>query len=188
MQKRAVLISGVPGTGKTTLMKAIIEKFGGLYNSFEPVEFVKLVSSLHHKEHHLHVIGKYDDSDDIFQGTDKLSMAVMPQFKQFVESHQPNLLIEGDRLVGSATIDFLIENGYDLNLIILKAPQETLLERYTQRGSNQDEKFLKAKKTKVSNLETRLDLMMEGIISTVDHKTPEDTEKLSEVVYKYFKD
>ena len=47
----------------------------------------------------------------------------------------------------------------DLLVVYLKAPKETLEQRYKDRGSDQSEQFLRGRETKYSNLLSNFDLM-----------------------------
>lgn len=186
MNKKALLLCGVPGTGKTTITKRMIEVLGG-FSSFEikePIQLVRLMES-----DKLVIIGTYDDSDDVFQGGDRLSMAVQPKFQEYVEQEQPErLFIEGDRLVGNKTIDFLLEQDYEVLLFQIQAPKELLKERYEQRGSNQPEQFLKAKETKISNMTTRMDLLMDDAILSKFNRTSEELEENVKLIIDFIND
>ena len=73
MANRIIAIGGEPASGKTTLMKSILKNFSlkkfkygfvrGYYND------------------NIYFIGIYNN--DVFSGTDKLSMAVQPHFVKF---------------------------------------------------------------------------------------------------------
>ena len=164
---KSVLLCGVPGTGKTTATKHMIEELGG-YDSFTQVEPVKLVRCMKHNTiENFYVMGVYDDSGEVFQGTDRLSMAVQPAFEEFIRNEKPTLFVEGDRLVGNKTIDFLLDMGYTVDVVALTAEAEELQRRYAERGSDQSEKFIRSKETKVSNIMSRLDLILEDRITEI---------------------
>lgn len=176
---KAVLLAGIPGTGKTTIAKEFIRRTGGFqnYKATEPVQLVNVLQN-----YAIHVVGKYDDSEDVFQGTDKLSMAVSPNFQEFVKTYNPSVLfIEGDRLVGNKTIDFLLEAGYDIKVIVLEVSDDTRVARYKERGSDQSDQFIKSKMTKVSNISSRMDLIMEDRIETMVN---ENSASLDNIVSK----
>lgn len=174
--KQAILLAGIPGTGKTTIAKALIESLGG-FSKFSNEEPVQLVNCL--KSEDLVIIGKYDDSEEVFQGTDRLSMAVSPNFQKYIEEFSPErLFIEGDRLVGNKTIDFLLEVGYNTNVLVVEVPDDVRLARYRERGSDQSEKFIQSKITKVSNISSRLDLIMEDSITTMSNVDSSDLERI----------
>ena len=182
--KKAVLVSGIPGTGKSRIAKSLINVLQVLGEE----NYFKEALVVGHKVSGLTIIGDYSDKGETFPGGDKLSMAVSPEFQEYVKKHSPNLFIEGDRLVGNKTIDFLLEEGYDLRVIILKVPQEIVHQRYIQRGSHQDPTFLKSKATKVSNISSRMDLNMDGILVEMDHVTNFDTNEIMEFVCNFMKE
>jgi broad-specificity NMP kinase len=183
--KKAILMCGVPGTGKTTMTKNMIKIFGG-FDGFTVEQPEKLVRALKHKDKNFYILGVYDDSDEVFQGTDKLSMSVQPDFEKFVKTESPSFFVEGDRLVGNKTIDFLIDNGYDIKLVVLDCPDEVLSERYASRGSNQSETFLKSKKTKVSNMTSRMDLIFEERIHNFDTSKEKESEACLQFIERFF--
>ena len=90
MLHKCVAIGGVPATGKTTLMKKILTKF--TYQNFK----FGLLRGHFIKEKNLVIMGIYNN--DIFCGTDKLSMAVNKDFIKYVKLNKRNILFEGDRL------------------------------------------------------------------------------------------
>ena len=74
---KIIAIGGEPATGKTTLVKSILMRF-------KPLKKFKygLVQGLYNERLKLYIIGVYDGS--IFSGTDKLSMAVQPDFIKLI--------------------------------------------------------------------------------------------------------
>lgn len=177
----ALIIAGVPGTGKTTLMKNIINEHLGTISAFQDELICKLLPSHYNPDYNLHILGKYDDSESVFQGTDRYSMACQPEFPEFLNRIDgANLFFEGDRLFNGKTIDSLFAAGYDISIIVLTA-DSVLEERYKQRGSDQNPQFLKSRKTKIDNLVTRFDLM--GCIEFFPHIDESDTQNLTEYCY-----
>ena len=79
---KVLAIGGEPCSGKTTLIKRFIRESG---MKFEKVKAAKLLDALYCKESNLYIFGIYDDSTDVFQGTDKLSMAVQPSAVEFLD-------------------------------------------------------------------------------------------------------
>ncbi|MFZ9046886.1 MAG: P-loop-containing protein [Cyclobacteriaceae bacterium] len=178
--KKALLIAGAPGTGKTTIMKKVME----MYDGWEQNELAPLVQAMVADKAPT-VIGIYG-GDEVFQGTDRLSMAVQPEFRKWVESSDVDILLEGDRLVSSSNIDFLIEKGYTVKVIVLDVSMDTRNKRYEERGSNQDPTWLASKETKVSKIASRMDMLMDGSLEILPHETPADTELLAQAIYNFF--
>ena len=93
MANRILALGGKPATGKTTLLRDVI-------NTYKP--YIKfnfgLVRGMYFSKHSLYIIGIYDKS--VFSGTDKLSMAVQPDFIRFCSKiTDGKILFEGDRLL-----------------------------------------------------------------------------------------
>jgi broad-specificity NMP kinase len=152
--RKIIAVCGVPGTGKTTLFREFMKNY-----TWERREEAKLVSSEYCKDLNLHILGKYDEGE-VFAGTDKLSLAVQPEFIKWLESSDTNVLWEGDRLTSAKLFEFCANmKGVDFEIIVLKCPDETLKERYGERGSEQSETFLAGRYTKISNIESNFDLM-----------------------------
>lgn len=146
-------IGGEPGSGKTTLMKKIIEHYG-----VEPkYEEFKLVPYL--QKNNIYILGKYEEGE-VFSGTDRMSMAVQPEAIKFLATLPSDavVLYEGDRLFTASFLEHCLEN-YDLKIIYLQTKKETRAERYKDRGSNQNATWLQGRETKISNIMTNMTLM-----------------------------
>lgn len=102
------------------------------------------------------VFGLYDGSEETFQGTDKLSMAVQPDAINFLKDRAKlfpgsNVFFEGDRLF---TLSFLeaCRKTDDLKVFVLQADSAMLNRRYELRGGSQAESFLAGRRTKIMNI------------------------------------
>lgn len=168
--KKIIAICGVPGTGKTTLMRRLIAE-----GQFEFVEPMKLLPSLYDKNSDLYILGKYDN-DEVFAGTDKLSMAVQPVAEKFVSETTSNVMFEGDRLTTYKFFDHLLIVDAELAIIVLSANSSTLDSRYQDRGSNQSEQFLKGRESKISTITTNFDYM--DYVTEFSNETLEDQDKI----------
>ena len=140
---KCIAIGGVPATGKTTLMKKILTKF--TYQNFK----FGLLRGHFIKDKNLIIMGIYNN--DIFCGTDKLSMAVNQDFIKYIKLNKRNILFEGDRLFTLNNIK-LIKESYKTRTIILENDQKTLDSRHLDRNDNQSAQFLKGRITKISNI------------------------------------
>ena len=152
--RKIVAVGGSPGTGKTTLFRKYMEN-----KNMIQVEPAKLVTASCDVEKDLYILGKYEEGET-FAGTDRLSMAVQPPLQEWIASHNSNILFEGDRVFNQSFLEFCMGlPDTELVIVYLKAPKETLEQRYKDRGSDQSEKFLKGRETKYSNLLSNFELM-----------------------------
>lgn len=142
MVKRVIAIGGEPATGKTTLVR----EFKSNYPT-APFKFGQ-VRGEYNKESNLYFIGVFDGS--IFEGTDKLSMSVQPDFIKFLNWCEGVVIYEGDRLFNQSL--FTLE--YPFIKVVLTAEEDTLRRRHNLRGDSQTDTFLKSKRTKINNIMT----------------------------------
>lgn len=160
MRIRLLAIAGAPGVGKTTLMKRLMTSLGG----FPPavarkrglVEYV-LVAPGQTNYGEVIVLGRYG-LGEVFEGTDKLSMAVQPEAERFVNEPPVGIraiIFEGDRLCGSSFLKHCQAAG-DFRLVILKASPNVLRERRSDResetGKQQDPTWLAGRESKVAHI------------------------------------
>ena len=152
--RKIIAVGGRPGTGKTTLFRKYMEG-----KNFQPVEPAKLVSANYETSRDLYILGKYEEGE-VFAGTDRLSMAVQPALQEWIASHNCNVLFEGDRVFNQSFLEFAMAlPDTELHVVYLKAPEDTLKERYADRGSDQSEQFLRGRETKYNNLLSNFELM-----------------------------
>lgn len=172
---RIILIAGEPATGKTTLMKEIIKECG------PSVRFKQgLVEGQHHFRRNLIVLGKYDGGT--FDGTDRLSMAVVPALVKWLEAQDGanDILMEGDRVTSRSLID-QIKGRYSFAGFCLLADKEMIDQRHQARGDAQSEVFLRGRKTKIKNL------LEYGCLTPVKHETPTHTGQLCKTILDLLK-
>lgn len=178
--RKVICLIGEPGTGKTTLFRKFMED-----EVWEAQEPVRLVNTMYSAELDMHIIGKYEEGE-VFAGTDRLSMAVMPEAIKFVETSTSNIMFEGDRLTSAKFFDFLIcLPDAEIKIIIITVPQEVLESRYKERGSEQSETFLKGRRTKINNIRGNFDYM--DYIEVFDNRNLEDQTKILESINSYLK-
>lgn len=136
-----IAIGGVPATGKTTLMRKLMQELG----SWQPYEH-SLVKGHYNLQQDIYVVGIYNN--DTFSGTDKLSMAVQPVFIDWVTTtNGATIIFEGDRLFNQSLF-----NQLACKIFILEADKAMIQTRHALRNDNQTEKFLKAKHTKIAKV------------------------------------
>ena len=172
---KVIGIGGAPGTGKTTAMNLIMENLKG---HIVPFEYLKLVKGYRYIEEKTVILGVYNG--ETFSGTDKLSMAVVPQAIQFIKFFAKlrptwKVIFEGDRLYTKKFFDSIAKKC-DLTLIELYTDEETKQNRYRERKSNQSEKWLKGRKTKLNNVAKDYD------VTRIDNTTIEDLQKIQQIV------
>lgn len=150
---KVIAIGGEPGSGKTTLMKEIINHYGvePKYDAFKLVPYLQ--------KENIYVLGKYEEGE-VFSGTDRMSMAVQPEAIKFLASVPSDsvVLFEGDRLFTASFLEHCLDN-YDLKIVYLSTTKQIREERYKERGSNQNETWLQGRETKISNIMSNMTLM-----------------------------
>jgi len=170
-----IAVGGEPGSGKSTLMKEVINRYGA-----EPhYDSVKLVPFL--KKNNIYVLGKYEEGE-VFSGTDRMSMAVQPEAIKFLATLPDDavVLYEGDRLFTGSFLEHCLEN-YDLSIVYLKTSKSVREERYKERGSNQNETWLQGRETKIANIMSNLTLMFNT--TEVENNNKVEQEKVLEHIY-----
>ena len=159
MAQRIIAIGGEPASGKSTLMKRILKEHMPL-KTFT----YGLVRGLYSKQHDTYFIGIYDNS--VFCGTDKLSMAVQPDFiKLLNRKPEATFVFEGDRLFNQSLFD-----QKQCEIFILEVTDQTLEARHEQRQDKQTAKFKKAKRTKIQNIKQK------NAVTILPNDTTEESE------------
>lgn len=106
---KVIAMGGEPATGKTTLMFRLIS----MADDWQVVKPQKLLDAMYSKKLNLYILGKYANDGNVFQGTDRLSMAVQPDAEKFFselwyeEGAKTNVIFEGDRLFNGKLLDKL---------------------------------------------------------------------------------
>ena len=168
-------VIGIPGTGKSTLMQAFKDSY--LWEEHKPVD---LLDGYLARDEGIFLMGKYEEGE-VFSGTDRLSMAVQPEAVKYLQGEPaPTVIFEGDRLNSVSFFRECLDAGHDLHILILNVERSIREQRYKDRGSDQSDKFIKGRKTKISNIRNEFgaNLMDDGNITEFDHETPEDTAKI----------
>ena len=144
-----IAIGGQPAVGKTTLVK----KFFTEYKTWKSFKYKKLYGH-YNEELNLIILGKYS-KNEMFSGTDKLSMAVQPDFDEFLDLKDLdyNVLFEGDRLFNLKSLKRAKELK-DLHVFIVESVHTKT--RHIDRNDSQTEKFIKGRVTKVNNIKNWL--------------------------------
>lgn len=141
MSKAATYIIGEPGVGKSTLVEWITEGHNP-DTTDSPFSFRRYDNGVTE-------LGKRRAD---FSGTDALSMSVQPTVQKYIEAVSPALVLaEGDRLANRKFFDFLKEQGYEVYVYAIVGSKTAARQR-EERGSRQDDTWLRGRQTKVHNL------------------------------------
>ena len=184
---KVIAMGGEPATGKTTLMFKLIS----MADDWQIVKPQKLLDAMHSKKLNLYILGKYETGDNVFQGTDRLSMAVQPDAEKFFselwyeEGAETNVIFEGDRLFNGKLLDKLSEwfpNSF--KVLVLTASHDTKEQRHVDRKDDQDDKFKSSRATKISNIMGSLTLM--DYIETMVNENLEDQNQIISNIKKFY--
>jgi site-specific DNA-cytosine methylase len=147
LHRKVLAIDGLPATGKSTLMKAFLKQSG----TWETVKPAKGLKALYNKGLDCYILGEYVDGEK-FPGTDRLDMAIQPVALNFLSETKSHVIFEGDRLFNFSFLEALDHLGASLQILEIVSSAEVLKARHKKRKDNQDDKFLKAKQTKIRNI------------------------------------
>ena len=174
---KLIYLIGLPGSGKTTVMKEFISEYEWKYD--KPIDLLDTQVS-----GNIRLLGKYEEGET-FSGTDRLSMAVAPKAIEYFKTKPNEVVIgEGDRLNNKAFFDCF----EDKVIIYLSVSDQERERRYAERGSEQSDKFIKTVQTKCKNiLEEYGDKQTvfgeeEGCVIEFVHETSEDTKKVIDFI------
>jgi len=151
---KVIAMGGEPATGKTTLMFRLIS----MADDWKIVKPEKLLDAMYSEKLNLYILGKYVDDGNVFQGTDRLSMAVQPDaekfFKELWNEHAAvNVIFEGDRLFNGKLLDKLSDwFPESFKVLVLTASHDVKEQRHVDRKDDQDDKFKNSRKTKIENI------------------------------------
>lgn len=164
-----------PGAGKTTLMRRIMKELGPFQEQFKKFPLVD-----YHQNGNMYVLGRYEEGE-LFAGTDRLSMAVQPQAVAFLESLSPDSVVffEGDRLCNQSFLEHCLSK-YAVEIMYLKVSKETREERFKERGSNQNEQFIRSRETKLGNLRSNFEL--QAVTTTFKNENIDDQDKIMDYI------
>lgn len=146
-------IIGTQGVGKSALVAELVK---GKKRRVVPKPFVHTVY-----EGGLVQLGR--ERANGFSGTDALSMSVSPSAIAALESGAwPRVLAEGDRLAHPKFFDAAKSAGYNVDVVLLTAPQFVLTKRRQERGSNQKESWVQGRVTKIERLDSYVTIRLDA--------------------------
>jgi hypothetical protein len=178
---KIIAMGGEPATGKTTLMFELIK----LTNDWKIVKPEKLLDAMYSEKLNTYILGKYENDGNIFQGTDRLSMAVQPDANKFISGlTDANVIFEGDRLFNQKFIDHFSGVTEDFKILILKTSESELNKRHVDREDTQDDKFKNGRKTKISNIMSSLFLL--DYIEVMNNESYEDQKNIIKFITNFF--
>ena len=182
---KVIAMGGEPCCGKTTLMFRLIS----MADDWETVKPQKLLDAMYSKKLNLYILGKYANDGNVFQGTDRLSMAVQPDAEKFFsdlwENGNVNVIFEGDRLFNAKLLDKLAHTfPTTFKILILRVKDSTLDQRHIDRKDDQDDKFKNSRKTKISNIMSSLTLM--DYIETMVNENLDDQSKIIDNIRNFY--
>ena len=156
---RVVGIGGLPATGKSTLMKAVVNALGG-WDRFRRVNADPVRGYLMDGLGLL-IIGLY--GQETYCGTDRLSMNLQAPTISLLSDAAGNpalgirrVLFEGDRLFTESFIWGIQEDSrISLHMMILETSPETVAQRRRKRMSFQNDSWIAGRETKLKRLAAR---------------------------------
>lgn len=173
VQKKVTVIIGEPASGKSTLMRMLLNR--DAYIRLTPKWIPHYVCA----ERSAVVLGDYDGANQMYPGTDRMSMAVQPRALSFIAaSTHRKFIFEGDRLGNMSMIEQLVAAGYDVQVIRLLVTGDIRAARGRLQGRTQDAKFLKSRETKMRNMHEALIRMVGVTYVKCPHWNLIDTEYL----------
>lgn len=152
MSYHLLYIIGVPGSGKTTLMRQLVlgRRRRVIAKPFAHTMYADGLVQL----------GRDREQ---FGGTDALSMSVQPQVVAALEAQAwPRVVAEGDRLANPSFFAAARNAGYEVDVALLDAAPELAAERRAERGSDQSDSWLRGRASKVDNLRDHVTIFLDA--------------------------
>ena len=156
---RVVGIGGLPASGKSTLVKAVVNALGG-WEQFRRVN-ADPIRGYMMDESGLLIIGLY--GQETYCGTDRLSMNLQAPTLSLLSDAAGNpalgirrVLFEGDRLFTESFVWGIQEDSrISLHMMILETGPKVLARRRRKRLSFQNEGWIAGRETKLKRLAAR---------------------------------
>jgi hypothetical protein len=150
---RLVYVIGVPGSGKTTAMRAALS---GYLASPRQRPFAHVDYELGE----IRMLGRWRDGSS---GTDALGLNVQPTVVEWLERLGSGVVVgEGDRLGNRSFLEAVRRLGIETTVVMIDVPLELAESRRVQRGSRQDGAWVRGRITKVYGLSDLVDVRLDG--------------------------
>lgn len=188
---KVIVIGGYPGSGKSTIVRRVLEELTKQGYKFLTYKFEKYVTYLR-SEQGLIVLGTYGKNED-FPGTDRFAMNAQPEAMAFLEEfrdithNEYTVLFEGDRLFNAKMLDWLKDNGFSIVLCIVETHWAKLETRRNAR-SNQSETWRKGRHTKVDRIIMKYGVNHKLLNNTVKEQDDSVRELIQEIKGEWDKD
>lgn len=161
----ALFIIGEPGVGKTTAIRELVPalKPNTTYEGIDVVEVVKpkwtIVTTYAPKiEGDIVLAGHY--RGETFDGADTVPYTgakdALAYWDTYLRPTAELTIFDGDRFSTQPSLDFVRSTGVRVVGVHLFVPAELATERRAQRGSNQNETWLKGRITKARNFAEKI--------------------------------
>lgn len=150
MTTELLYIIGVPAAGKSTLVREVTRE------AIAEPGTVGGVAVVTYRVAGIPIARELGRRRDKFSGTDALSMSVLPKalgaLEAMRDSAMHQVFAEGDRLANMRFLTAARNQGWSVVVLHLKVSDATAAFRRAERGSTQNEGWLRGRHTKVANL------------------------------------
>jgi len=149
--KTLLYIAGIPGSGKTALLSGALE--GSPYTVDRDL-FQKRIYAGGVMLGGDRLSQRLNQPNEaLFSGTDALQRHVQPKAIQWFKDCPYSAVVgEGDRLANRSFFEGVLEQGWQVKIILLNCPVELAMQRQIQRGYRVNDMRFKIACTKVFNL------------------------------------
>ena len=147
---KVIIVIGQSASGKTTyIRKNYIEDYekGFIDKPFKMTRLLRRTEKWLLLGHH--------QGEKRCEGSDELSMAILPQLIEFVKTHINDydvMVFDGDRINNEKFFRFVADLNKPVELYVLTCSLQTSIKRREEAGSKPSETFVKTTITKSNNM------------------------------------